>query len=258
NEVKAPYEDDADDDDIKIPPRNFSGIGRNDPCPCGSNKKFKKCCETKRSDPKLFLPYIPPISFEPTSDSIDDLGQEDSEMILQVLDENAPGENSDVVLPILFKLKEKYPHIPIFYHLIDDNYICNSKTKESLELLSICFKKFPDNILWKLKYADYLLRRGEYDKIEKLFQGKFTLQELYPEKASFYIEDFENFSRFVIIYFAKIGQIEKADLYFSAMKEFVSKKDLIEDLDGFIETCYQRQYLKKQSLMEKETVQSTL
>jgi uncharacterized protein len=21
--------------------------GRNDPCPCGSGKKFKKCCETK-------------------------------------------------------------------------------------------------------------------------------------------------------------------------------------------------------------------
>lgn len=22
-------------------------IGRNDPCPCGSGKKFKKCCEAK-------------------------------------------------------------------------------------------------------------------------------------------------------------------------------------------------------------------
>ena len=27
------------------PHRNpFKGIGRNDPCPCGSGKKFKKCC----------------------------------------------------------------------------------------------------------------------------------------------------------------------------------------------------------------------
>jgi SEC-C motif len=22
-------------------------VGRNDPCPCGSGKKFKKCCESK-------------------------------------------------------------------------------------------------------------------------------------------------------------------------------------------------------------------
>src|SRR3989442_5716844 len=25
----------------------FKGIGRNDPCPCGSGKKFKKCCLNK-------------------------------------------------------------------------------------------------------------------------------------------------------------------------------------------------------------------
>jgi uncharacterized protein YchJ len=24
-------------------------IGRNDPCPCGSGKKYKKCCELKKS-----------------------------------------------------------------------------------------------------------------------------------------------------------------------------------------------------------------
>ncbi len=27
----------------RIPPR----VGRNDPCPCGSGKKFKKCCMEK-------------------------------------------------------------------------------------------------------------------------------------------------------------------------------------------------------------------
>ena len=26
-------------------------VGRNDPCPCGSGKKFKKCCLTSASDP---------------------------------------------------------------------------------------------------------------------------------------------------------------------------------------------------------------
>jgi len=24
-------------------------VGRNDPCPCGSGKKYKKCCELKRA-----------------------------------------------------------------------------------------------------------------------------------------------------------------------------------------------------------------
>ena len=28
-------------------------VGRNDPCPCGSGKKFKKCCELKTSKPSI-------------------------------------------------------------------------------------------------------------------------------------------------------------------------------------------------------------
>ena len=28
-------------------------VGRNDPCPCGSGKKFKKCCIDKGSSPKI-------------------------------------------------------------------------------------------------------------------------------------------------------------------------------------------------------------
>jgi hypothetical protein len=31
-------------------------VGRNDPCPCGSGKKYKKCCEAKLSAPRLRTP----------------------------------------------------------------------------------------------------------------------------------------------------------------------------------------------------------
>jgi SEC-C motif domain protein len=30
--------------DGKLLPRQVAKVGRNDPCPCGSGKKFKKCC----------------------------------------------------------------------------------------------------------------------------------------------------------------------------------------------------------------------
>jgi hypothetical protein len=32
--------------------------GRNDPCPCGSGKKFKKCCETKMLGKKFIAEKI--------------------------------------------------------------------------------------------------------------------------------------------------------------------------------------------------------
>jgi uncharacterized protein len=28
----------------EVPPTAFEGMGRNDPCPCGSGKKYKRCC----------------------------------------------------------------------------------------------------------------------------------------------------------------------------------------------------------------------
>ena len=49
----VPDEDPAEDDDFAAgygpgePAVNpFRGVGRNDPCPCGSGRKFKKCCLT--------------------------------------------------------------------------------------------------------------------------------------------------------------------------------------------------------------------
>ena len=32
------------EDEENKPEIDFSKVGRNDPCPCGSGKKFKKCC----------------------------------------------------------------------------------------------------------------------------------------------------------------------------------------------------------------------
>ncbi|MFA5070096.1 MAG: preprotein translocase subunit SecA [Patescibacteria group bacterium] len=44
--AKVSVEQNAPADGIKDKPKNDSGkkIGRNDPCPCGSGKKYKKCC----------------------------------------------------------------------------------------------------------------------------------------------------------------------------------------------------------------------
>ena len=34
----------------KTPVVNSGKVGRNDPCPCGSGKKYKKCCGANNSD----------------------------------------------------------------------------------------------------------------------------------------------------------------------------------------------------------------
>jgi len=50
------YEEDefADYDDEPPPPPAGQKVGRNDPCPCGSGKKFKKCCMRKQTSDSPF------------------------------------------------------------------------------------------------------------------------------------------------------------------------------------------------------------
>ena len=41
---------DGGDKSVKKQPKRVEHIGPNDPCPCGSGKKYKKCCGMKAAD----------------------------------------------------------------------------------------------------------------------------------------------------------------------------------------------------------------
>ena len=43
-QTKVKITNDIDKEGKKIPKRVGKKIGRNDPCPCGSGKKYKNCC----------------------------------------------------------------------------------------------------------------------------------------------------------------------------------------------------------------------
>lgn len=42
--AKNNNENSFEDATIQVPIKNYPKIGRNDSCPCGSGKKYKKCC----------------------------------------------------------------------------------------------------------------------------------------------------------------------------------------------------------------------
>lgn len=42
---------DLPDDDTSVPVRRERKIGRNEPCPCGSDKKYKRCCGNLETSP---------------------------------------------------------------------------------------------------------------------------------------------------------------------------------------------------------------
>ena len=60
-------------------------VGRNDPCPCGSGKKFKKCCAQKSSMERRTFSSINPSSVQSSLSRI-------TGMVSKTLQENTPKE----------------------------------------------------------------------------------------------------------------------------------------------------------------------
>jgi hypothetical protein len=50
----AEPEEEDEEEEEEPPPPPKKKVGRNDPCPCGSGKKFKRCCMKKQGDVDLF------------------------------------------------------------------------------------------------------------------------------------------------------------------------------------------------------------
>jgi len=69
----------------KNPPKKrklWTSIGRNDPCPCGSGKKYKKCCRNKPKKQDIVLPPFPPVfSTQPIELSVSE--QQEIERLLR-------------------------------------------------------------------------------------------------------------------------------------------------------------------------------
>jgi tetratricopeptide (TPR) repeat protein len=82
----------------------MANIGRNDPCPCGSGKKYKKCCEGKASTPARspgpLSPLAPPQGpFD--EDNLDEL----SNGVLDLIDQ----QRFDEALTLCDRLRMEFP-----------------------------------------------------------------------------------------------------------------------------------------------------
>lgn len=67
--------------------------GRNDLCPCGSGKKFKKCCEAKSSTKKIDAQIITSASTSATTEGASKISRSFFQQVKQPLLRKEPEEN---------------------------------------------------------------------------------------------------------------------------------------------------------------------
>ena len=128
-------------------------------------------------------------------------------------------KNNKKIINKLNSVIVKYPEIPHFKNFLSIAYEQKGNYNKCIEINEWIDKEHPDFIFAKLNKANDLLSNGYTDEIPIIIGDSFDLKALYPERNIFHLDEFTAFYRVVVRYFAKIGDLNKAEEYFLILKE---------------------------------------
>lgn len=116
-------------------------------------------------------------------------------------------------------LMAKYPDVPVFpnymaiaYDHIGDREKVNFWTEEN-------YRRHPDYLFARINIAEMYLRKKQLDKIEKIFDGKFDLKLLYPDREEFHLTEASSFFGFAGKYFYFKDQRKQAERCYGLLKK---------------------------------------
>ena len=119
-------------------------------------------------------------------------------------------EDPEKAIEIASDLIFKHPTIPSFFYYLHAAFWILSGKFQAMTILRTWIDRFPNDLLAKIEYAHYLLRREEPEKVQTLFSNTWSLVALYPERTSFHQVECSKFLHLLGSYFLQIEDIEKA------------------------------------------------
>jgi tetratricopeptide (TPR) repeat protein len=110
----------------------------------------------------------------------------------------------------LLVLIKAYPHIPQLYNYLHIAYSYTGQNKKSYKIMKDNYEQNPSYLFAKLNYSDYLVKQGEFDKVPEIYDYKFNLTELYPNRDTFHETEVISFNGVIGYYYAMIGEYDNA------------------------------------------------
>lgn len=108
---------------------------------------------------------------------------------------------------------EKHPHHPEILNLFTYLHLSLRKIRKANRLIEENYEHNPDYLFAKINFADLCLRRKQPQKIPEIFNQKFNLPELYPNKKMFHVSEFRGFMTLMGLYHLSIGKRSAAEGY---------------------------------------------
>ena len=133
-------------------------------------------------------------------------------------------------IPELLKWIEEYPDMPLLYNYLGAAYSNSDQLEKAEAMILENYRRNPDYLFARLNYAELCLVRRDYDKVEEIFESKYDLKALYPERTRFHISEVASFMGVVGLYFLEIGKRENAEKYYEILQEIAPDYPVVDKL----------------------------
>ena len=122
-------------------------------------------------------------------------------------------------IPELVDLVKKYPKLSMLYNYLSVAYSQAGQRDKAEEAIRENYRRNPDYLFARLNYAELCRAQGDYEQIAEIFEHKFDLKLLYPNRKRFHISEVANFMGLMGIYFWETGERKGAERYYEILKE---------------------------------------
>jgi tetratricopeptide (TPR) repeat protein len=119
----------------------------------------------------------------------------------------------------LVDLIKKYPNLPMLYNYLSVAYSQAGQREKAEKAIRDNYRRNPDYLFARLNYAELCRAQGDYEQIAEIFEHKFDLKLLYPNRKRFHISEVANFMGLMGICFWETGEREVAERYYEILKE---------------------------------------
>jgi len=110
-------------------------------------------------------------------------------------------------------------NIPVLYNYLSVAYSRAGQREKSEAVARENYRRNPDYLFARLNYAELCLDKRDYEKIGEIFEQKFDLKLLYPQRKRFHISEVASFMGLIGIYFFETGERQAAEKYYDVLQQ---------------------------------------
>jgi tetratricopeptide (TPR) repeat protein len=144
-------------------------------------------------------------------------------------------ENPKAAIPVLERLLEKFPNEPMLLNWLSAALIGAGDFKASASVARQNFEANPNYLFARLNYAQIRLEEGDLAAVEEIFDRKFDLKLMYPERNVFHLSEYRALCGVMIPYWIRKGEFKAARLMFDTLEQLEPDGEVTQQLRSAVE-----------------------